>query len=86
MGWSPLAQALPLRGFQDYLWETLMDPAAGISMIQTAENLAKQYGIGRAEVDAFARRSFAKAVAAQENGFFEDEIVAVVSERFELAG
>ena len=52
-------------GFQDYLWEALMDPAPGISMIQTAENLAQQYGIGRAEVDAFASRSFAKAVAAQ---------------------
>ena len=73
-------------GFQDYLWEALMDPAPGISMIQTAENLAKQYGIGRAEVDAFASHSFAKAVAAQASGFFEDEIVPVVSERFELAG
>ena len=40
--------------FKDYMWEALTDPAAGISMIQTAENLAKQYGITRADTDAFA--------------------------------
>lgn len=28
-------------GFKDYMWEALKDPAAGINMIQTAENLAK---------------------------------------------
>ena len=54
-------------GFKDYMWEALNDPAAGINMIQTAENLAKKYGITREEVDAFARDSFAKAVAAQES-------------------
>lgn len=73
-------------GFQDYLWEALMDPTVDISMIQTAENLAKKYGITRAEVDQFASRSFAKAVAAQESGFLSGEIVPVVSERFELDG
>jgi acetyl-CoA C-acetyltransferase len=41
--------------FKDYMWEALNDPAA-VSMIMTAENLAKQYGIGRAEVDAFRPR------------------------------
>ena len=40
-------------GFKDYMWEALTDPAA-VSMIQTAENLARQYGITRVEVDAFA--------------------------------
>ncbi|MFN5097854.1 MAG: acetyl-CoA C-acyltransferase, partial [Limnohabitans sp.] len=30
-------------GFKDFMWEALKDPAAGINMIQTAENLAKKY-------------------------------------------
>ncbi|MEY2770759.1 MAG: hypothetical protein RIQ38_1178 [Pseudomonadota bacterium] len=73
-------------GFKDYMWEALKDPAAGINMIQTAENLARQYGITRAEVDQFASESFAKAVAAQQSGFLAGEIVPVSNEKFELAG
>ena len=73
-------------GFKDYMWEALKDPAAGINMIQTAENLAKKYGISREEVDAFASSSFAKAVAAQESGFHAGEIVPVITEKFELEG
>ena len=73
-------------GFKDYMWEALKDPAAGINMIQTAENLAKKYGISREDVDAFASDSFAKAVAAQQSGFLAGEIVPVVTEKFELDG
>ncbi len=73
-------------GFKDYMWEALKDPAAGINMIQTAENLAVKYGISREDVDQFAADSFAKAVAAQENGFLAGEIVPVVTEKFELEG
>jgi acetyl-CoA C-acetyltransferase len=73
-------------GFKDYMWEALKDPAAGINMIQTAENLAKKYAISREDVDAFASASFAKAVAAQESGFLAGEIVPVVTEKFELDG
>ncbi|GLS13773.1 thiolase family protein [Hydrogenophaga electricum] len=73
-------------GFKDYMWEALKDPAAGINMIQTAENLAKKYGITREEVDTFASASFAKAVAAQESGFLAGEIVPVVTEKFEIDG
>jgi len=73
-------------GFKDYMWEALKDPAAGINMIQTAENLAKKYGISREEVDAFASSSFAKAVAAQQSGFHAGEIVPVITEKFELEG
>jgi acetyl-CoA C-acetyltransferase len=73
-------------GFKDYMWEALKDPAAGINMIQTAENLAKKYGISREDVDTFASASFAKAVAAQESGFLAGEIVPVISEKFELDG
>lgn len=73
-------------GFKDYMWESLKDPAAGINMIQTAENLAKKYNISREDVDAFASDSFAKAVAAQQSGFLAGEIVPVVTEKFELEG
>ena len=73
-------------GFKDFMWEALSDPAAAISMIQTAENLAMKYSISREDVDAFAANSFARAVAAQEAGWFNGEIVPVASETFELAG
>ena len=72
--------------FKDFLWEALNDSACGINMIQTAENLAKKYGITREEVDAFASASFAKAVAAQQSGFLAGEIAAVVTEQFALEG
>ena len=73
-------------GFKDYMWEALKDPAAGINMIQTAENLAKKYGISREDVDQFASDSFAKAVAAQQAGFHAGEIVPVITEKFEVEG
>lgn len=72
--------------FKDFMWEALIDPAPNITMIQTAENLAKKYGITRAEVDAYASRSFERAVAAQAAGYFDGEIVPVSTETFELAG
>ena len=72
--------------FRDHMWEALTDPAPAISMIQTAENLARKYGITREQVDAFASESFARAVAAQEAGFFTGEIVPVANEVFELDG
>jgi acetyl-CoA C-acetyltransferase len=73
-------------GFKDYMWEALKDPAAGINMIQTAENLATKYSITREEVDEFASQSFAKAVAAQQSGFHAGEIVPVITEKFDLPG
>lgn len=69
--------------FKDFLWEALFDPAAGVDMIGTAENLARCYGISREEADAYALRSFE---AAQEEGVFADEMVSVHSETFELDG
>jgi acetyl-CoA acyltransferase len=47
------------------------------SLGQTAENLAAEHGIARAEQDAFALRSHAKAVAAIDAGRFADELVPV---------
>jgi acetyl-CoA C-acetyltransferase len=73
-------------GFKDYMWEALIDPAVDITMIQTAENLARRYGITREAVDAYASQSFARAVAAQESGFLAGEIVPVGHETFTLEG
>ncbi|MFT4263845.1 MAG: acetyl-CoA C-acetyltransferase [Nocardioides sp.] len=46
-------------------------------MIETAENLARAYDIGRDEADAFAVRSQRRAAAAWESGAFKDEVVPV---------
>lgn len=48
-----------------------------ISMGQTAEVVAKRYGISRADQDAFALESQRRAKEAQENCVFHDEIVPV---------
>ncbi len=48
-----------------------------ISMGQTAEVVAKRYGISRADQDAFALESQRRAKEAQENCIFHDEIVPV---------
>jgi acetyl-CoA C-acetyltransferase len=51
-------------------------------MIETAENLRREYSIPRVEQDELALRSHQRAVAAQQSGAFGEEIVAVeVKER-----
>ncbi|SDR63193.1 acetyl-CoA C-acetyltransferase [Rhizobiales bacterium GAS191] len=72
--------------FKDFLWEALLDPACGCSMGDTAENLARRHQITREEVDAFAARSFTRAVAAQQIGFLKDEIAEVTHESFAPEG
>ncbi|GAA4079091.1 acetyl-CoA C-acetyltransferase [Actinomadura miaoliensis] len=46
-------------------------------MLETAENLRREYGIPREEQDELAVRSHQRAVAAQREGRFDDEIVPV---------
>jgi acetyl-CoA C-acetyltransferase len=72
--------------FKDFLWEALRDPAADVTMGDTAENLARQYQITRPEVDAFAAQSFERALAAQQTGFLAGEIVPMKNETFEREG
>jgi acetyl-CoA C-acetyltransferase len=72
--------------FKDFLWEALLDPAGNCTMGDTAENLARQHGITREEVDQFAADSFARALKAQQAGLLAEEIVPVVNETFELEG
>jgi acetyl-CoA C-acetyltransferase len=72
--------------FKDFLWEALRDTGPDLNMGDTAENLARQYQITRPEVDAYAERSFARAVDAQRSGFLAGEIAPVDSETFETDG
>src|SRR5699024_6260862 len=58
---------------QDGLWCAFNDYHMGI----TAENLAQQFAISREQQDAFAEHSHAKAIAAQNAGYFQQEIVPV---------
>jgi acetyl-CoA C-acetyltransferase len=46
-------------------------------MIETAENLAREFGITRDEADAYAARSHQRAAAAWEAGRFDDEVVPI---------
>src|SRR5258705_9539586 len=53
------------------------DPLSGLVMGETAENLARQYEISRAEQDEYALRSQERAEAAIESGRFDEEIVSL---------
>ena len=56
----------------------LMKAQYGVdSMPETAENVARDFGIERAAQDRMALASQTKAIAAQQRGFFEREIVPV---------
>ena len=55
----------------------LTDPTHRYHMGITAENVAAESGISRADQDAFALESHRRATAAQENGTFDAEIVPV---------
>jgi acetyl-CoA acyltransferase len=51
----------------------------------TAENVAKKFGVSRADQDAFSLRSQQKATAAAAAGKFDDEIVSVKATRYDGA-
>ena len=64
-----LARGRVTAGGRDY-------PVPG-GMLETAENLRREYGIARAEQDELALVSHQRAVAAQRSGVFAEEIVPV---------
>ncbi len=59
----------------------LSDPVIGLSMGQTAENLAHRFGISRETMDRYAVDSHKRLMAAQEGGYLNDEIEAVYDSR-----
>ena len=62
---------------EDSLWAALRDSQCNLPMAETAENLAVQYGIGRAEVDEFALQSQQRARDAWAAGAYADEVIPV---------
>ena len=68
---------VPIGGFNPLpnpkLYETM--PEAYMGMGETAENVATKFKVSRAEQDAFALESQAKATTAQAKGLLRDEIV-----------
>lgn len=69
MGHFPLVDAMYRDGFQCSL--------CGLVMGETAELLAREYGITREASDAFALQSVQKAARAMRSGAFRDELAAV---------
>ncbi|MDA8081496.1 MAG: thiolase family protein [Actinomycetota bacterium] len=57
-------------------WSDTIDPLCDMAMGQTAESLAKKYGISREEQDEFALESHQKAANAEDRGFLKSEIVS----------
>lgn len=55
----------------------LTDPFCGLNMGLTAELLAREFGISREEQDEFANHSHLKAIAAQKEGRFKEEIIPI---------
>ncbi|NBB09403.1 acetyl-CoA C-acyltransferase [Pseudomonas sp. SLFW] len=56
-------------------------PHAYMPMLQTAEHVARKYGISREAQDAFALSSQLRTARAQANGLLNDEIVPISAER-----
>lgn len=78
---------VPMTGnkFAPNPWLAENYPEVYISMGQTAENVAAQHGISREDQDAFGYRSHMRAIAAQDAGKFEDEIVPLEIEQVVLS-
>lgn len=70
---------IPMTGFNPMPHPGLAARMEGayMGMGQTAENLARKFGISRAEQDTFALGSHQKAAQAQADGRFENEIVPI---------
>ena len=63
---------------EDSLWEALRDAQCGLSMAETAENLAQQYDVAREAVDCYAALSQTRARDAWARGDYADEVVPVM--------
>lgn len=76
--WGKQLRLGPTDGrFEDLLWEALLDSNCGLTMAQTAEELAERYGVTREEADTVAYNSQVRAKAAWDEGRFDAEIAEV---------
>ena len=62
---------------EDSLWESLSDRYCGLSMGETADNLAQRYELDRDEVDEVALGSQQRAQQAWDDGVFDDEVTPI---------
>ena len=62
---------------EDSLMVALLDTHCGLYMAQTSDRLAREHGISREDMDAYALRSQRSAAAAVERGVLSEEIVPV---------
>jgi len=70
---------VPMSGYYFQPDPTIADqrPDVYVSMGNTAENLAEKYKISREDQDQYALRSHQRALSAQSQGLFDDEIVPI---------
>ena len=75
--WGGLRLGPAANGFHDVLWEALTDSHCGLSMAQTAEELADRYQVTREEADQVAVNSQQRAKAAWDAGRYDAEVAPV---------
>ena len=75
--WGDLRLGPSQKYFEDSLWEALLDSNCGLTMAQTAEELAERYGITRVEADQVAVNSQQRSKAAWDAGKFDVEVAPV---------
>ncbi len=75
--WGGLRLGPASDGFHDVLWEALTDSHCGLSMAQTAEELADRYEVTREEADQVAVNSQRRAKAAWDAGRYDAEVAPV---------
>jgi acetyl-CoA C-acetyltransferase len=73
---SCVQQEMNLHMFKDPALEA-KKPEIYWNMMQTAEQVAKRYGVSKERMDRFGAESQQKACAAQEKGLFNDEMAAI---------
>ena len=86
-GGTESMSAVPMTGFhfRPNPWMVENRPEAYIGMGLTAENVARKYGISREQADEFSARSHERALAANAEGRFKDEIVPLEVEKTALS-
>ena len=75
--WGDLRLGPAGKGFEDTLWEALLDSHCGLTMAQTAEALAEKYAVTREEADEVALNSQLRAKSAWDAGHYGAEVAPV---------
>jgi acetyl-CoA C-acetyltransferase len=75
---SCVQQEMNMHMLQDS-WHRANKPDVYMSMLETAENVAKRYGIAKERMDEYGVRSQTLAAAAQAAGKFNDEMISVTT-------